>query len=264
MARRPPARAALARKPLALAAATALAVSACRSGTVSVAYAPRVGDTYDYRYEIEATVTRSVEGATPVVTHLDTELVAHEVVRAVTSDGARIRLELTGEGGAPRTVVAIVDRAGSLEGVELVEGLGDALSGLADEDALVPTHLAGPPDRPLAPGDRWTLREGDLRGEGRLDRLGVVDGSDVAVVHTSASEDLSRSVRAGASDTEVTGRVRSGSVTSYDLDDGAIRRSRSWSSGSVVAELAPPNGVEAEPVRATLRFEVAVRVTREG
>jgi hypothetical protein len=156
--------------------------------------------------------------------------------------------------------VAIVDRAGSLEGVELVEGLGAAVLGVAD-DAIVPT-LPGPPDRPLAPGDRWSIASGARTGEGRLQRLGVIDGRDVAVVRTTASEDLARDLHAGASATEVKGRVRSASTVSYDLDSGAIRRSSSWSRGQVRAELQPPEGVDAAPVRATISYEVTVEVTR--
>jgi hypothetical protein len=254
----------MARRLLALAAAggAAMALLGCRPATVSVAYAPQVGDRYAYRYEIETTVTRTLEGAEPEVVHLDTELVARQEVRARTARGARIRLELTREGGATRTAVAIVDRAGSLEGVELVEGLGAAVFGVADEEALVPTHLTGPPDRPLAPGDRWSIGSRGRREEGRLLRLGVIDDSDVAVVHTTATEDLARSVRAGASATQVSGRVRSGATTSYDLADGAIRRSSSWSRGQIDAELQPPEGVIAEPVHATIGYEVTVRVTR--
>lgn len=254
------------RPPVGLVAAAmgTLVLLGCRPSTVSVAYTPQVGDRYAYRYEIEVTITRSLEGAEPEVVHLDTELVARQEVRARTPRGARINLELTREGGATRTAVAIVDRAGSLEGVELVEGLGAAVLGVADEDALVPTHLAGPPDRPLAPGDRWSIRAGDRTGEGRLERLGVIDGSDVAVVRTTASEDVSRAVQAGASATEVSGHVRSGATTSYDLVDGAIRRSRSWSHGQIDALLEPPSGVEAEPVHATIGYEVTVRVTRIG
>ena len=210
----------------------------CRPSTVSVAFAPQVGDRYAYRYEIEATITRAIEGEEPEVIHVDTELVARPGgAGRAPSRGARIRLELTREGGATRTAVALVDRAGSLEGVELVEGLGAEVFGAAD--SIVPTHLPGPPDRPLAPGDRWSSDDGDLRGRGRLERLGVIDGSDVAVVRTTATEDLARSVRAGASATEVTGRVRSGATTSYDLVDGAIRRSRSWSRGEVAGRASP-------------------------
>jgi hypothetical protein len=249
----------VARRLLVLGALAALAIG-CRPSTVSVAFAPSVGDRYAYRYEIEATITRAIEGEDPEVLHVDTELVARQEVRARTGRGTRIRLELTREGGTTRTAVALVDRAGSLAGVELVEGLGADVLGAAD--SIVPTHLPGPPDRPLAPGDRWSSDEGDLRSEGRLERLGVIDGSDVAVVRTTATEDLARSVQAGSSATEVTGRVRSGATTSYDLADGATRRSRSWSRGKVEAQFAPPRGVVADPVLATIDFDVTVRVTR--
>jgi hypothetical protein len=252
------------RRPLVALAGTLAAGTAllgCRPATVSVAFTPAVGDRYAYRYEIVATITRTVEGEAPAVTHVDTVLTARQTVQARRDDGARIRLELTREGGSTRRVVAVVDRAGSLEGVELVEGLGSKLGGIGG-DAIEPTHLPGPPDRPLAPGERWSIDLGDRRGEGRLERLGVIDGSDVAVVRTTATEDLSRSVRAGASATEVHGQVRSGATTSYDLDDGATRRSRSRSRGEVQAVFEPPPGVDADPVRATIAFEVTVKVTR--
>jgi hypothetical protein len=256
MARRPPARGLL----VATALLAAAPLWACRPSTVSVSYAPAIGDRYAYRYEISATVTRRIEGEAPQVTQVDTELLAEQVVEARTARGTRIRVRLTREGGTPRTAVAIVDRAGSLEGVELVEGLGVAVPGVAD-DAIVPT-LPGPPDSPLAPGDRWSIASGRRTGEGRLERLGVVDRRDVAVVRTTATEDLARDVQAGASATEVRGRVRSGATVSYDLDGGAVRRSRSWSRGEVRAELQPPEGVDAEPVRATISYEVTVEVTR--
>jgi hypothetical protein len=244
----------------ALAALAAAPLWACRPSTVSVTYAPQVGDRYGYRYEISATVSRQLEGEAPQVSHVDTELRADQVVEARTARGARLRLRLTREGGAPREAVAIVDRAGSLEGIELVEGLGAAVLGVADE-AILPT-LPGPPDRPLAPGDRWSIDGRGRTGEGRLERLGVVDGRDVAVVRTTATSRLARDLLAGASATAVRGRVRSGSTVSYDLDGGAIRRSRSWSRGEVRAELQPPEGVDAAPVRATISYEVTVEVTR--
>jgi hypothetical protein len=239
-----------------------LALLGCRPATVSVAFTPEVGATYAYRYEIDATVTTTRDGEEPQVERVDTELVAEQEVQSLTADGARIRLELTREGGVPRTAVALVDRAGSLADVELVEDLDAAAFGIAGSNALVPTQLGGPPDRPLAPGDTWRVDQGDRHGSGRLERLGVIDDADVAVVRVDVSEDLARSVRAGASETRLDGTLHSGSQTSYDLDDGAIRRSRSWSRGTFAAELAPPSGVDAEPVHATIDYDVAVRITR--
>jgi hypothetical protein len=56
--------------------------------------------------------------------------------------------------------------------------------------------------------------------------------------------------------------VRSSSTTSYDLADGAVRRSRTSSHADVQARIEPPAGVEAEPVLASIAFDVTVEVTR--
>ena len=156
----------------------------------------------------------------------------------------------------------LVDRAGSLEGVTLVEGLDAAALGLGQEQALGPTRLTAPPDRPLAPGDRWTIRGAAPARSGRLDRLGVVDGQDVAVVATSLTEDLAQVGRAETSATRLTGSATSSATTSYDLDGGAIRRSRTHTHGTVQATLGPPTGSTATPVHATITYDVSVRVTR--
>jgi hypothetical protein len=92
----------------------------------------------------------------------------------------------------------------------------------------------------------------------------VVDDEDVAVVRTVVTEPVDRSLRAADSPTRVRGTLRSGGTTAYDLADGAIRRSGSWSRGELRALLRPPAGVDAEPVQATIRYEVTVDVTRLG
>jgi hypothetical protein len=245
---------------LALAAASCTLLG-CRGHTVSVDFSPAVGDRYSYRYEIEATITRRVEGADPKVVHVDTVLVAQQQVQALTQHGARIRLVLTREQGAPRTATVLVDRVGSLEGIELVDDLEGAGLGVGDT-GVVPTQVAGPPDRPLAPGDEWSIDEAAQHGTGRLTRLGVIDGADVAVVRTTVTEDIDEAGEAGGSGTLVTGALHSTNSTSYDLADGAVRRSRSRSHGTLQAVLAPPPGVAAEAVHATIGYDVTVRVVR--
>jgi hypothetical protein len=252
------------RRPVALLGLLALGASVlfgCRTSTVSVAFTAAVDAVYDYRYEIVGTVTRTVEDQPPEVTRLDTRLEAEQRVVERTPEGARIRLQLAREGGVARTAIVLVDRAGSLEGVELVQDLDAEVFGVATNDALVPTHLGGPPDRPLAPGDTWDL-EDQRDGSGRLERLGVVDGVDVAVVRIHATDELTRTVRVGEGRARVSGTLRSGARTSYDLTDGAIRRSRSWSRGTFEVVLLPPRGVLADPVPATIEYDVSVRVTR--
>jgi hypothetical protein len=227
-----------------------------------VAFDPEVGDEYGYRYEIDLTVTRQREGEAAESIELVETLTADQEVLELSGDGARVEVELAREDRAPRTAIVLLDRAGSLQGIELVEDLEATVFGLTDASSLVPTHGDGPPDRALAPGDTWTISDGARRGEGRLQRLGVIDDQDVAVVRTSAREELDESVVAGASATDVRGTLRSGATTSYDLADGAVRRSRAWSRGRIAARFEPPAGVEADPVDATITYDITVRVTR--
>lgn len=239
-----------------------LATAGCRPATVSVAFAPKVGDVYTYRYEIEATVTRTRVGQPAQVDHVHTVLVARQEVRARRKAGVRLHLVLTRDGGTPRTADVLVDRVGSLEGIQLVEDRDAAALGLTDDGSLGPSQLTEPPDRRLAPGERWTIRAGTRHGTGRLDRLGVVDDADVAVVVTRVTDDVDETGRSGTSETHLGGALRSTATTSYDLDGGAVRRSRSHATGQLDARVEPPRGSTAKAVRATIGYDIAVRVTR--
>jgi hypothetical protein len=252
------------RRPLGLVvgAAVVAVVTACQPATVSVAYTPAIGQRYGYRYEIDATVTRRVAGQAPDVEHLDAQLVAQERVQAHSRAGTRLRLVLVRDGGTPRSAVVLVDRAGSLAGIELVQGLDATTFGLAGRGSFGPGTATAPPNGRLAPGDRWTIRGEGRRGHGRLERLGVVDGQDVAVMATAVTEQVDEAGQAGTSATHVKGQVTSDATTSYDLQGGAVRRSRSHSTGTLRALLRPPSGVDASAVQATLEYDVTVRVTR--
>lgn len=151
--------------------------------------------------------------------------------------------------------MAIVDRAGSLQGIELVQGLDAGVFGIGEGDGLVTDPAEGLPDRRLRTGDRWTLRDGNRRGHGRLERLGIEHDHDVAIVRTSSTEPVK--AKGGG------GIVTAGSLTSYDLDDGAVRSSRSWSHGRLEVEVDPPTNVVADPVQAKVTYDVEIRVTRE-
>jgi hypothetical protein len=246
---------------LLLAAGLAVAgLAGCRDDAVSMQFSPRIGEHYRYRYEVTARLTRSVDGREPVATTVDTELLVDQEVLGRTRGGTRVRIHLTREGGADSTVVAVVDRAGSLAGVELVEGLDAAVFGIGDPSGLAPDPSEGLPGGSLAPGDRWSIDDGNRAGHGRLERLAVVDGHDVAWVRTEVVEALDGAGSSRAADT--TGTIRTGSRTSYDIGDGAVRQGRSWSHGRLEAQVRPPADVDAPPVRATISYDVEIRVTR--
>lgn len=230
------------------------ALGACREHRVAVSFDPEVGDVFRYRYELTATLTRELDGQEPAVTTIDTELTVHQRVMARTGDGARVRIDVERAGGARSTVVAVVDRAGSLEGIELVQGVDAAVFGIGDPQGLAADPAERLPDRPLGPGDRWTVEDGSRQGHARVERLGTEDDRAVIHVRTSTVEPL-------AQDT-TDGEVRAGSLTTYDLADGAVRTGRAWSHGVLEALVEPPDDVVADAVRATVRYDVTVRVVR--
>lgn len=233
----------------------AATAGACRDHAVSLDFQPEVGDRFRYRYELTATLTREIEGSEPEVTTVDTELLVDQEVIARTPSGARVKGEVRRDGGARSTVVAVVDQAGSLEGIELVQGFDAEVFGVGDPQGLVADPAERLPDHPLAAGDRWTIEDGARRGEGRIVRFGVEDDRDVVHVHTSTDEPL------GTVDGDE-GRVRAGSRTVLDVGDGAVRTGRSWSHGVLEGSITPPEDVAGEPVRAVVRYDVEVRVTR--
>lgn len=238
-----------------------LAGSACRPGTVTVAPRVEVGDRARYRYEIDATITSALEGDEPTTTEIATELLADQEVVAITEDGAQAQVTLRRDGDAPREAQVLLDRSGAIQSIELVEGLTSGGLGLAELGSLLPPSTL-PPTSPLAPGARWKISEGGLEGRGRLDRVGIIDGEEVAVVETSLVEAMQEAVVAGASEATLDGQLRSGGTAAYDVADGSVRRSSARSHGEVSARIQPPAGVDAEPVDATITYDIRVRVTR--
>jgi hypothetical protein len=241
--------------------AALVGIGACRAGTVRIEPDPQTGDRARYQYEIEATITRSLDDGKPTTTTIRTELIADQEVVALTDDGVEAEVTLRRDGAAPRTARVALDRTGAIHGIELVEGLTSDTLGLAQLGALLPP-MSAPPAGPLALGARWSISEGQLEGEGRLARLGVVDGADVAVVDTTLTEAIDEAVAAGTSAVTLLGDLRAESTASYDIADGSIRRSSATSRGEVRARIEPPTGVDAAPVLGTISYDIRVRVTR--
>jgi hypothetical protein len=249
------------RRVLAAMALAAALLAGCRSDTVSLGFEPRPGATYRYRYEIDATVTRTVAGAEPVVTEVAVTISSEQQIREVTEDGVTAAVTLTTDGSTPRTSVVRLDRAGSLAAIQEVEGLPSEAAGLPPE-ALLGTALGEPLPDDLSAGERWSIRDGAVTGEGRLDRLGVVDDHDVAVVTTDLVDAIADVVAAGGSEVTLDGELSTAASTTYDLGDGAVREGQSRTTGTVDARIAPPAGVVAAPVAAVITVELRVRTTR--
>lgn len=240
----------------------ALALVACQPDTVTLGFEPAQGDVFRYRYDIELTLTRVTDGGEPESTELTTSIVSEQRVLEHGSAGTLTRVELSSEGAAPRTATVVLDRAGSLAAIEEIADLPVAEFTLPAGAAVFAAQAAQPPAGALRLGDRWRIDDDMLRGEARLERLGVVDDEHVAVVSTSITESLDEAARSGLSGVDLAGELRTVTSTMFDLHGGAIRRGSSTSSGDIDVLVAPPAGVVADAVPATITYRLIVRTTR--
>ena len=247
---------------LALAGATGLL--ACRPDTVRLGFEPDVGARYRYRYEIDATILRAVEGEEARTTHLAVTVESTQTVLEVNDEGALLEVTLTSSSSSlPTTATVQVDRAGSLQAIQQIGGLPATSVGLST-DALLAAAATETPDRPLAVGERWDVREGTITGDGRLDHLGVLQGDSTAVIEISLLEALNATEETRGSQVVLDGDLRTHATTAFDLVDGSVREGRTRSAGSVDVLVAPPTGVVAPAVEAAVTYELRVTTTRIG
>jgi hypothetical protein len=247
-----------------LATTSAALLLACRPDTVHLGFEPEVGTTYRYRYEIEATITRQVQGEGPRTTDLAVTVQSNQTVMEVTDGGTLLEVTLTSSSSSqPSTATVLVDRAGSLQAIQQIDGLPAASTGLST-DAVLAAAATQTPDRPLSVGDRWAIREGTITGDGRLDRLRVIQGDPAAVVEISLLEALNATEETGASEVVLEGDLRTSATTAFDLADGSVLEGATRSSGSVDVLVAPPVGVVAPAVEARVTYELRVTTARVG
>src|SRR3546814_1836902 len=174
---------------------------------------------------MQAHVATSMDGEGPEVTELETVLLCCQTFLTGDGDGASVEVERRRDDGPATTAMVVLDRAGSLQAVEAVEGLAADAFGASGQSLFGSAPLALPKGR-LAAGERWTLGDDERRTTGRLERFGVIDGEKVAVVRSTASDDGQEAVGASGANAALDGAVSATSTTSYDLSDGAIRQSR--------------------------------------
>jgi len=235
-------------------------VAACRESTITLVFTPTEGDEQTYRYEIDATITQSLDGGEPTVSKISTTLEAHQEVLEVSRGGVRAEVTLRRDGGDPHTAEVRLDDAGTLQGIDLIEGQPADIFGLEDLGGVLPTVAL--PEGALAPGDRWSIDDDPVTGEGRLLRLGVSDGEDVAVITTGITQPIEETTPVGTTSAALEGDLRATTTTAYDVADGSLRRASTRARGDVQARIAPPPGVNADAVLGTITYDVRVRVTR--
>jgi hypothetical protein len=253
-------------------ALAAVPVGACREDTVRLTFRPEVGATYRYEIRVRTETEVHLAGTEPEITTEDAVLVADHTVLHAGSRGVRVRVVLSAGAEAERTFVVRFDRSAQLEGVERVEGLASGPAGQLGLSEIFPTAAGAPPDRRLAPGERWEIDDeialpgsptpARLTGRGRLAELGVVDGVEVATVRS-----VSR-LRLEATTDTVQGRMRLDGLqvteheAVHDLGDGAVRQARSTTTGSYGIDLTPPPGQPGDPIPGSLVVRVRSETNR--
>ncbi len=251
-----------------------LLLSACRPDTVRLAFRPTPGQQYSYEVRVESLTVATLGDKAPRRTSSSFVLRAdQEVVRTVgTTTEVRVRLTVVG-GSSEReatTLVVRLDRAAQLAEVERIEGLPTSVLGQLGLAEVFPAAAGAPPDRPLSPGDRWTIDEplrlsgGEdtrLRGHGRLSQLDIVDGRKVATVESSYQLPVRRLAPEDPKEVVLNGSQSTSTRTTHDLDDGSIRSAHSRSRGEFQLALRPPKGQTGPTVRGSLVVEVRSTTT---
>lgn len=242
-------------------------------GTVELGYRPEPGAVYDYVTDVDSTTTTALPGVAPEVREDVTRLDVRQTVDAADADGAAVTVALTRPGAGTRTVAVRLDRAAQLTAVTGVEGISADVLGDLGLSEIFPAAAGAPPEQPLAPGERWRIddeitltgTDGPLRltGEGRLVRLGVEDGREVATVTSTTRLPVERTTTTAQGDQTITGTQRTTTTATYDLADGAVVRAESATTASYRLVLAPPPALaDVAPVVGTLTLRLESRVTR--
>jgi hypothetical protein len=256
---------------VAVALATLLTLSACADDTVRVAFRPAAGARYAYEVEVEATTVTEIEGRAPV---RETERfvldVEHDVL-AADGDSRRVEVRVRVPGGEQRRFVVRLDRAAQLAEVQRIEGLPAQALGSLGLSEIFPAAAGAPPDRPLAPGDRWRVDDPvelpgqertRLRGSGRLAALGVVAGREVATIENRFDLTVRGTSELSLGRFRLDGRQTTASTASHDLADGAVENVEAVTRGRFRLTLLPPDGTDGPEIPGTLRIEIRSQTRR--
>lgn len=239
-----------------------LLTGACRDNTVRVAFRPVTGAEYTYRVTVIADVVTRLGDRPPRRTTEEDVFTARHKVLSTSRTGSTVEVRLGAEGEEQRTFVVRLDRAGQLAEVQRIEGIpADILGGLGLSEVF-PAAAAAPPDRPLAPGDRWDLDFDRLRGRGRLTALGMVGGRKLATVESDYVLPVTQVADRGENRLRFDGSQRTRATSTHDLADGAVEEVEAETSGTFALELLPPEGTTGPVVPGTLEVEVRSVTTR--
>lgn len=261
------------RQGLVILGAVALAATlvGCGRDTVRVTFRPAVGARYRHEVRVHSTTTTELAGSAPEITVDEVVLHTDERVLSAGRDGVRMEIRLRQDGAPDRTFVVRLDRAARLAGVETVEGLPPSVVGADALPHILPGAAGAPPDRPLAPGDRWTIdaptglpgvKGARLQGSGRLVELGLAGDRKVASTRSRTRLPLSTTTPLRGSVVALDGTEHTEERATRALADGAVERSSTVTRGEFRLTLAPAGESPAAPVTGTLILEVRSETRR--
>jgi hypothetical protein len=263
------------RRPAAIAFALAVgaASGACREGTVQVSYRPRPGDRQTYRITVRAESVTTLADEPPRRSVETDEFITSHDVLDVRADGSTVEVELTPAGLTPRRLVVRLDRAAQLVAVERVEGLPAQVLGRLGLSELFPAAAGAPPNRPLAPGDRWDFDEpvalgagsrARLTGSGQLRSLGRAGGRDVATIDSSYRLPVRRVTDEIDARITLDGTQHTEASTVHRLADGSVEHAEATTRATYTLSVQPPGGTPGPAIPGTLTVTLRSTTTRLG
>ena len=246
----------------------------CRADTVRLTFRPKVGDVYRYEVTVRTRSDVRLPGEAPQVNDEEIVLQSEHTVLTAGRGGVRVKVILADRSGSVRTFVVRFDRAAQLESVESDDAIGDQQqAGLFGISEIFPAAAGAPPERRLAPGERWQIDDlvtvpgsvgrAKLTGTGRLAELGIEHDADVARVVTSARLQLSSAQETADGERVLLhGEQSTEQRAAHDLRDGAVRSASSTTRGRFDLEIRPPLGQLRDPVIGTLTVSVTSKTKR--
>jgi hypothetical protein len=255
-------------------------IAGCRDDTVRVTFRPKIGAVYRYEVTVRSRSEVRLPGEKPQVHTEKIVLQSEQTVLAAGRDGVRVKVILGDASGRVRTFVVRFDRAAQLESVESDDrvtiggaGAGQGDAGVFGISEIFPAAAGAPPERRLAPGERWriddlvsvpgSLGRAQLTGDGRLVELGYEGSAEVARLATSTRLHLTSSQQTDDGERVVLDGVQiTDQRAAHDLRDGAVRASSSTTRGTFDLEIDPPFGQLRDTVRGTLTVKVTSTTKR--
>jgi len=136
---------------------------------------------------------------------------------------------------------------------------------------ILPGAAGAPPQRRLAPGDRWAIDSpaaslggggSRLKGEGRLVSLGVVRGRDVATIESRYVLPVRRTTNSDNATVTLDGNQATVVRTVRSLRDGAVESAKATTKATYRVTLTPPPGATGAPLAGVLTVEVNSTTSR--